>query len=124
MPIVIKPSKDSFELKVEQAVLDKGWTIKEQNDRILRYAGKYTCGDRSFDGRIMLIRRKNREPEIKALIFDPPAKLKKHPKGGCFSKVGKLDSKWFSPHWDSPPYSAISAIEYMEQLFTEVVNLE
>lgn len=97
----------------------KGWVPQPHNGR-LAYEGFYevtakrTGEPLRFRGRLMETGR-----TIATYIADPPAEIKRHPKGKCFSLT---DTPWFRVHWQEEPRNVDEAILYVETVLDEAIN--
>lgn len=102
---------------------DRGWTARVHGQGRI-YEGQYrvlvnTTGKqepRRFTGRIF-------EPPssevMVAYIADPPAELRRHPKGACFQLV---QTPWFRLHWVRPAATVDDAILYIEGILAEALQ--
>jgi hypothetical protein len=98
---------------------ERGWN-QEAHGRMRVYRGQYQVYDRRlgrlrrFAGRVVVDRK-----EVCIYIADPPAEIKRHPKGPCFALE---ETPWFRLHWHHPARHVDEAILYMEKVLAECLN--
>jgi len=98
---------------------DRGWTMHSENSHKV-YEGFYqvtnrrTGQPRRFRGRVVANHR-----EVVPYIADPPAEIRRHPKGPCFKPV---NAPWFRVDWHRPAQNADDAILYVEKVLDEALN--
>lgn len=118
--VIVRPAKILIVEPPRRGVwLEKGWAFDRVGDHET-YQGSFqvtkqsTGQPLSYAGRIEILRQ-----EIATYIFNPPAAIRLHPKGPCFSLIGQ---SWFRIHWHRPPINVDDAILYVEHILDEVVN--
>lgn len=102
---------------------ERGWGVRrDPAGRV--YEGRYRvkCGRsgtaqrREFSGWIL-------EPPppgvIAAYVANPPAELRKHPKGACFQLA---QPPWFRVHWTRPAQTVDDAVLYIERVLAEALG--
>lgn len=98
---------------------ERGWTCRPQNGSMV-YEGHYRVLDRRlgqpqhFAGRVVV-----RHGSIVPYIADPPAAIRHHPKGPCFSRA---EAPWFHLHWRRPAQNVDDTILYMEKILDEALG--
>ena len=97
------------------------WRV-ERRDNCVIYSGTY-----SIHGGGSIIRQvQGRIIEWPGLptdvyVFNPPADLRKHPKGHCL-QLATPNSAWFKLHWQKPARDFDTSRAYLEQLLNEVAR--
>jgi len=97
---------------------EQGWLESQQNNRRI-YEGAYRVRRRSgaiasYAGRIVL-----ENGQITPYIADPPAQIKRHPKGACFQLT---NPPWFRVHWHRPATNVDDALLYVERVLSEALH--
>lgn len=98
---------------------ERGWHREVRGNQQV-YTGPYRITDLArneplaYHGVIYVKRR-----EIVPCIAEPPAAIKRHPKGVCFTKMEK---PWYRLHWRRAAKNVDEAILYMERVLDEAVN--
>lgn len=119
-PVLVEPSQSiRIQPPARGAWQEKGWAIQHNTGQDI-YRGYYIVKDwnsnqsRSYPGRIDVSRR-----NIQSFIANPPAAIRSHPKGACFSLISE---GWFQIHWHRSPHNVDDAILYIERILDEVLN--
>lgn len=103
---------------IEEYMTERGWTVKENKPHRIMYAGFFKAKDQQWAGRILVTNQDDRT-QVRPMIHDPPAEIKKLPQGKCLRLIG---NNWFDLHWDKPPTSASDCLIYIEGLFLKAIT--
>ena len=118
--VLVAPARPHRVSEARRPLWDaKGWQQVVSGGR-KAFEGRYEVRDRSsgapfrFKGRVVLAMF-----SLKTYIEDPPASIRRHPKGPCFALV---EGSWFRIHWHRAPRDVDEAILYVERVLDESIN--
>ncbi len=113
--VVVPPPRGAWD--------EKGWQ-KTSDGRRDVYEGHYAASDKRgalsrFRGRVTVDVLQGRV-SLEIWVADPPAEIRRHPKGACFQLV---KTPWFRLNWVKPAEDVDNGILYMERLLSESLAL-
>lgn len=100
------------------------WEVEEQK-RCRIYRGMFVVY--GAEGRVVhgVLGRVVEWPGLPTDVYlrDPPAELRRHPKGPCLQLVSQ-DGPWFKLHWQKAARTFSESRAYVEQLLDEALRTE